>query len=334
MVRSVFRRLLIFAFAVTLITAALVTAVLHSYFDILNTKEIISVIIAVCAVLALSAFFCVIISRKITKSIINPINDLALSLDSIENAEMCEELRPFAAAISQQRKKEKELSRQKKQFTANLSHELKTPLTSIAGYAELIETGIAKDEDIRAFAKTIRKQALRLVTLSEDIIKLSQLEESDDAIAISLASVDLYDIAERCTQALAINARLRGIALELNGSSTFIKGNGALLEEMIYNLIDNAIRYNKDNGSISVTVSGDDDAAEISVRDTGIGIDSKYHDRIFERFFLVDKSRSKATGGTGLGLAIVKHIAKLHHAEIKIDSHPGTGTEISVKFKK
>ena len=241
---------------------------------------------------------------------------------------------PFVNALSEQRKKENELNKQKKQFTANLSHELKTPLTSIAGYAELIETGIAKEEDIKPFASTIRKQALRLVSVSEDIIRLSQLEENDHGAAISFSSVDVFDIAEKCVKALSVNAELKGITVTLAGESTFIKGNSSLLEEMIYNLIDNAIRYNKENGSIFVAVTDNENETVVSVKDTGIGIDEKYRERVFERFFRVDKSRSKETGGTGLGLAIVKHIAKIHDADIEIQSKLGEGTQISVHFTK
>lgn len=274
----------------------------------------------------------VFVSMGITKSIVKPITQLGQSLDNIDKFKSDEELKPLVNALLQQKKKQKMLDKQKKQFTANVSHELKTPLTSIAGYAELIETGMAKPEDIKPFAGVIRKQALRLVNLSEDIIQLSQLEESDDE-DMSFESVNLYEIAQRCVEALNINAINKGVTLNLTGEECYIRGKAQLVEELVYNLCDNAIRYNKENGNVTVTVTPFEKGASVSVKDTGIGIPKKYQERIFERFFRVDKSRSKATGGTGLGLAIVKHITQLHDAKLEISSEEGKGTEIIVTFK-
>lgn len=274
----------------------------------------------------------VFVSMGITKSIVKPITQLGQSLDNIDKFKSDEELKPLVNALLQQKKKQKMLDKQKKQFTANVSHELKTPLTSIAGYAELIETGMAKPEDIKPFAGVIRKQALRLVNLSEDIIQLSQLEESDDE-DMSFESVNLYEIAQRCVEALNINAINKCVTLNLTGEECYIRGKAQLVEELIYNLCDNAIRYNKENGNVTVTVTPLEKGASVSVKDTGIGIPKKYQERIFERFFRVDKSRSKATGGTGLGLAIVKHITQLHDAKLEISSEEGKGTEIIVTFK-
>ena len=274
----------------------------------------------------------VFVSMGITKSIVKPITQLGQSLDNIDKFKSDEELKPLVNALLQQKKKQKMLDKQKKQFTANVSHELKTPLTSIAGYAELIETGMAKPEDIKPFAGVIRKQALRLVSLSEDIIQLSQLEESDDE-DMSFESVNLYEIAQRCVEALNINAINKGVTLNLTGEECYIRGKAQLVEELVYNLCDNAIRYNKENVNVTVTVNPLEKGASVSVKDTGIGIPKKYQERIFERFFRVDKSRSKATGGTGLGLAIVKHITQLHDAKLEISSEEGKGTEIIVTFK-
>lgn len=274
----------------------------------------------------------VFVSMGITKSIVKPITQLGQSLDNIDKFKSDEELKPLVNALLQQKKKQKMLDKQKKQFTANVSHELKTPLTSIAGYAELIETGMAKPEDIKPFAGVIRKQALRLVNLSEDIIQLSQLEESDDE-DMSFESVNLYEIAQRCVEALNINAINKCVTLNLTGEECYIRGKAQLVEELVYNLCDNAIRYNKENGNVTVTVTPLEKGASVSVKDTGIGIPKKYQERIFERFFRVDKSRSKATGGTGLGLAIVKHITQLHDAKLEISSEEGKGTEIIVTFK-
>lgn len=289
---------------------------------------IIYILLCIIVVIVTAVF----VSMGITKSIVKPITQLGQSLDNIDKFKSDEELKPLVNALLQQKKKQKMLDKQKKQFTANVSHELKTPLTSIAGYAELIETGMAKPEDIKPFAGVIRKQALRLVNLSEDIIQLSQLEESDDE-DMSFESVNLYEIAQRCVEALNINAINKGVTLNLTGEECYIRGKAQLVEELVYNLCDNAIRYNKENGSVTVTVTPLEKGASVSVKDTGIGIPKKYQERIFERFFRVDKSRSKATGGTGLGLAIVKHITQLHDAKLEISSEEGKGTEIIVTFK-
>lgn len=289
---------------------------------------IIYILLCIIVVIVTAVF----VSMGITKSIVKPITQLGQSLDNIDKFKSDEELKPLVNALLQQKKKQKMLDKQKKQFTANVSHELKTPLTSIAGYAELIETGMAKPEDIKPFAGVIRKQALRLVNLSEDIIQLSQLEESDDE-DMSFESVNLYEIAQRCVEALNINAINKGVTLNLTGEECYIRGKAQLVEELVYNLCDNAIRYNKENGNVTVTVTPLEKGASVSVKDTGIGISKKYQERIFERFFRVDKSRSKATGGTGLGLAIVKHITQLHDAKLEISSEESKGTEIIVTFK-
>ena len=289
---------------------------------------IIYILLCIIVVIVTAVF----VSMGITKSIVKPITQLGQSHDNIDKFKSDEELKPLVNALLQQKKKQKMLDKQKKQFTANVSHELKTPLTSIAGYAELIETGMAKPEDIKPFAGVIRKQALRLVNLSEDIIQLSQLEESDDE-DMSFESVNLYEIAQRCVEALNINAINKCVTLNLTGEECYIRGKAQLVEELVYNLCDNAIRYNKENGNVTVTVTPLEKGASVSVKDTGIGIPKKYQERIFERFFRVDKSRSKATGGTGLGLAIVKHITQLHDAKLEISSEEGKGTEIIVTFK-
>lgn len=334
MTKKIFIKIFIFSLCIISITAILILVVLHSYFDILNKTEVFRLAAALAAAIIISVAAAVFISVKITKTIVEPIKDLGNNLDNPDNIKVFSELQGVVDEIKKQKEKQKALMGQKKQFTANLSHELKTPLTSIAGYAELIETGIAKEEDIKPFASTIRAQALRLVSLSEDIIQLSQLEENYDSNSISFSSIDLFEIAGSCVETLKVNAESRGISINLEGESVFIKGNSSLIEELIYNLCDNAIRYNKENGSVLVTITDNEISTVLTVKDTGIGIDEKYHDKVFERFFRVDKSRSKKTGGTGLGLAIVKHIVSLHGAELKISSKLGKGTEISIYFKK
>ena len=276
-------------------------------------------LIIIAAVMLVVLIISLALSYAITKSIVNPITELGKNLDDIENVKTYEELQPFVETVKEQRKKQKLLDKQKKQFTANVSHELKTPLTSIAGYAELIENGMAKPEDVKPFAHTIRKQALRLVSLTEDIIQLS-IEE-----------VDMGKIAEKCVDALEMNAKAKGIEINLKEEHAVVNGNASLLEELVYNLIDNAVRYNKENGTIDVSVTAGNHIT-VSVSDTGIGIPEKYQSRIFERFFRVDKSRSKETGGTGLGLAIVKHIAEVHNATISVHSVENVGTTIMVEF--
>ncbi len=287
-------------------------------------------LIILAAIMLVIMFAALAISMAITKSIINPITEMGKHLDDIENVKTYEELQPFIDTIKEQKKKQKLLDRQKKQFTANVSHELKTPLTSIAGYAELIENGMATQENIKPFAHTIRTQALRLVSLTEDIIQLSQLDESENDIVFE--EVNISEVARMCSESLEMNALAANVTLNVSGDNCFVKGNKALLEEMVYNLIDNAIRYNKDGGSVSISTVKAVHSVILNVSDTGIGIDPKYQSRVFERFFRVDKSRSKQTGGTGLGLAIVKHIAEVHTAHISINSTVGVGTAIEIEF--
>ena len=219
--------------------------------------------------------------------------------------------------------------RSRQEFTANVSHELKTPLQSIMGSAELLENGLVKQEDVPQFVGVIRTEAARLVTLVEDIIHLSQL---DEGIAPAKEEVNLLELADSAASALRERAEERRIDLSVTGKDAVVNGVRGFLYEMFYNLIDNAIKYNIDGGKVEVTVLTGDTAATVSVKDTGIGIPPEYQTRVFERFFRVDKSRSKASGGTGLGLSIVKHIAQYHHADLDLHSTMGRGTSISVSF--
>ena len=219
--------------------------------------------------------------------------------------------------------------RSRREFTANVSHELKTPLQSILGSAELLENGLVKQEDVPQFVGVIRTEAARLVTLVEDIIHLSQL---DEGTAPEKEQVNLLELADSAVSALRERAEERHIGLSVSGENLMVDGVRNFLYEMFYNLIDNAIKYNIDGGKVEVTVLTGDTAATVSVKDTGIGIPPEYQARVFERFFRVDKSRSKASGGTGLGLSIVKHIAQYHHADLDLHSTMGRGTSISVSF--
>lgn len=215
----------------------------------------------------------------------------------------------------------------KQEFTANVSHELKTPLTSISGYAEMIESGIAQKDDVKNFAGKIRLESERMINLVKDIIRLSELDESD--VRAEFEDISLLETAKEAVNPLYDSAEKKNITLTVSGTDSKITGNKYMISELIYNLCDNAIRYNKPNGKVDVNIS----EKTVTVADTGIGIPKECQERIFERFYRVDKSRSKQTGGTGLGLAIVKHIAIRHNAEIKVDSEPDKGTSISVIFK-
>ena len=224
------------------------------------------------------------------------------------------------------------LDQMRQEFTANVSHELKTPLTSISGYAEMIESGIAKDGDVKTFAAKIHKEAGRLVTLIGDIIRLSQLDEEPSQV--QPVRVDMASLVEECTDSLVISADKHKVSLETDVTPCTVRGDRNMLYELIYNLCDNAIRYNKENGSVLVSVKPRDGKVVLKVKDTGIGIPKEHQARIFERFYRVDKSRSKQTGGTGLGLAIVKHIAEQHKAQISLESEEGAGSVITVTFER
>lgn len=214
----------------------------------------------------------------------------------------------------------------RREFTANVSHELKTPLTSISGFAEIIMNGIAKPEDIPHFAGNIHKEASRLITLVGDIIKISQLDEG--ITEAKREDVDLFELSQSVAQSLKPIAQKLGITISVDGSHETVFGIYDILEEMIYNLCDNAIKYNRNNGKVIITVKN----KTVSVKDTGIGIDKAEQERVFERFYRVDKSHSKEIGGTGLGLSIVKHGAIFHNAKIVIESKINKGTEIKIEF--
>ena len=219
---------------------------------------------------------------------------------------------------------------QRQEFTANVSHELKTPLTSIMGYAEIIASGIAKPEDVAPFAGKIRTEAQRLLALIEDIIRLSQLDEGGEATAFE--PVELHALCNTVYDRLQSKAEQRGITLTVSGGEATVSGQRRTLEQMIFNLADNAINYNKPHGSVTLTSGMENGRPFVRVADTGIGIAPADQPRVFERFYRVDKSHSKMTGGTGLGLSIVKHGAALHHAEIELKSALGQGTEITLRF--
>ncbi len=219
--------------------------------------------------------------------------------------------------------------RNRREFTANVSHELKTPLQGIIGSAELIENGMVKPDDLPRFVGHIHAEAARLVTLIDDIIRLSQLDEGD---AMPTEPVDLLAVSQEAAENLQDAAAARGVTVGVTGQPAVIPGVRRLIYEIVYNLCDNAIKYNRDGGRVDVTVAADADGSSITIADTGIGIAPEHQGRVFERFYRVDKSHSKASGGTGLGLSIVKHAVQYHHGRIELESTPGTGTTIRVVF--
>lgn len=218
----------------------------------------------------------------------------------------------------------------RREFTANVSHELKTPLTSISGFAELMKEGDVSEEHVIDFSESIYDEAQRLITLVNDIIKLSELDEQ--SISFESEPVDLYELSREVIDRLENEAAKKSIALHLIGGSAGIRGVRKILEEMLYNLCDNAIKYNNEGGTVDIIVNQTEDGVSVIVRDTGIGIPAAHQNRVFERFYRVDKSHSKKVGGTGLGLAIVKHGAIYHHAKISIESTVDVGTEVMLDF--
>ena len=284
--------------------------------------------------LLLAVAICILVARMLARRLVEPIELLAKNIDDDEITATYEEIKPFLDKIHSQHKALKKSANMRQDFTANVSHELKTPLASISGYAELIENGMAKEEDVRRFAGEIHKSSIRLLSLINDIIELSELDVMDSEMATT--TVSLAEEAENCVEMLQMNAKKHGvdIVIHKNQERGIIEANRDMIQEIIYNLCDNAIRYNQDGGHVIVSVFRKEDKIVLQVQDDGIGITKKEQERIFERFYRVDKARSKKTGGTGLGLAIVKHIAEQHEAEIEIDSVVGKGTSISILFQK
>lgn len=274
---------------------------------------------------------CFIWSKYLTKSLIEPIEAIAHNINNMSIEPAYKELIPFVSALKTQHADILRSATIRQEFTANVSHELKTPLTSISGYAELIEQGIVKDEEVFRIAGEIRNNSTRLLTLINDIINLSELDS--EGLNMQMERLDLYDAVRSCAKALAVNAQKRNVELVVMGTEAMINADKGMVDEVIYNLCDNAIRYNNVGGKVFIDVSKTmDNKVKLIVKDTGIGIPKEHQARIFERFYRVDKSRSKETGGTGLGLAIVKHILTQHGASLTLDSDEGKGTCITVVF--
>lgn len=225
---------------------------------------------------------------------------------------------------------EDEIQKMRKEFSANVSHELKTPLTSISGYAEIMKSGMVNREDMILFSERIYKEASRMITLIDDIIKLSKLDE--DNVELEREEVNLYELCSDIVERLGMSAKKRNVQVELSGESVIYYGVRQMLDEMIFNLCENAIKYNVPEGKVLLWVGNAEQGVKVIVKDTGIGIPKDQQERVFERFYRVDKSHSKETGGTGLGLSIVKHAAIFHHAQIRMESEVGIGTKMEVVF--
>lgn len=234
----------------------------------------------------------------------------------------------FLLDVTEQQRAQKS----REEFSANVSHELKTPLTSISGFAELMENGmVSSAEDIQMFSGLIRKESSRLLSLIDDIIRLSRIEADSEAMK---EPVDLLDLALEERKHLLPAAAQKNVSIVCQGEAAVIHGNRTLLQEAVYNLCENAVKYNKQDGNVTISISENDDTVTLTVKDSGIGISREHHDRIFERFYRVDKSRSKETGGTGLGLSIVKHVVQVHHGQLHIESEVGKGCTISATFPR
>ena len=288
-------------------------------------------IVLSCVALMLAA---AILSTLLTRALVQPVLNMTEDLDHIQDKVPYKELIPFAESIHADRILRENNEKMRQDFTANVSHELKTPLTSISGYAELIETGIAKPEDVPGFAQKIHGEASRMIQLVNDILQLSSLDNASETSSMpEMEVVDLLDVVKECVERQKLNARHAYITLTYLGESAPVRGNRNLLDELCQNLCDNAIRYNRPGGKVQiVTACTRDGLCSLTVTDNGIGIPRESQSSVFERFYRVDKSRSKATGGTGLGLAIVKHIALIHGARIKLESQVDVGTTITVTF--
>lgn len=297
-----------------------------------------------CAVSLFMVLMAAFFAMRASGKIVEPIN--RLDLEEVKEGDVYEEIAPLIRKIThqketivkqvleaqkQQREFEDMKERLRREFTANVSHELKTPLTSISGFAEIIQNGIVKPEDIPGFAGKIFEESQRLIVLVNDIIKISQLDEG--GIPYDKEEIDLYEMAEEVLGRLEEPAKKKHLNLQLLGEHVKIGGVRMILDEVIYNLCDNAVKYNRENGTVIVRVKRDRKGTQLVVADTGIGIAKEHQGRVFERFYRVDKSHSKSIGGTGLGLSIVKHGAAFLGAAVELDSRPDEGTVVTLTWK-
>lgn len=269
-----------------------------------------------------------VIARVFSARLIKPIEELAHNMEEYPSTVVYKELAPFMKMIRDQHMALLKSAKMRQDFTANVSHELKTPLTSISGYAELMETGMVQGEEVKVFSGKIRENTKHLLSLINDILRLFEFDTEEQIEKVE--TFDLLQLAEKCVDNLKIPAGKHEINLFYTGAATCVTANKEMIYEVMYNLCDNGIRYNDIGGTVEITVGSEDGQAFFKVKDDGIGIPKEHQGRIFERFYRVDKSRSRQTGGTGLGLAIVKHIVAIHHGKIDLESEPGKGTTIKV----
>ena len=282
------------------------------------------------AIVIVVFLICVVVGRYLTKDLLKHLDLLAKNYDSPSNTPVYKELEPFIRTMREQHEKILLAAKSRQDFTANVTHELKTPITAISGYAELIENKMVDADEAVHVAAQIRENSHRLLSLVCDIIRLSELDHPE--FPRTFEEIDLLMLARKTTQALQPIANQRGLSLTCSGVSVRVQGNHALLREMLENLIQNALTYNKEAGSVHVRALIEHARPTIVVQDSGIGIPDAEQSRIFERFYRVDKSHARQTGGTGLGLAIVKHIADIHSATITVKSELGVGTEMRFVF--
>lgn len=294
----------------------------------------------ICFVILIAFVLSLVLASRVSKRILEPINsinpdDPMQHIDEEEYREIAPLLRRIQSQNEQLKQDQKEIEKAaliRQEFTANVSHELKTPLHAISGYAELLENEMVKEEDIKPFASKIRGESSRMTKLVEDIIDLTRLDNGGDEM--KWEDCDLYRIAENAVDSLEVAATALGVEVTVDGSDATIRAIPQLIYSIVYNLCDNAIKYNHSGGSVQVRVQQTSYNTVLSVKDTGIGIPEESRDRIFERFYRVDKSRSKEVGGTGLGLSIVKHAVIIHNGKIEVKSKLGEGTEMIVTIPK
>lgn len=301
---------------------------------------ILSMLNPMLVVIFMAMLLSVVLASQFAKRIMQPINDL--DVENPDDRYIYDEMKPFVHRImaqnkqiykqmSELREEHRKQDDMRREFTANVSHELKTPLTSISGFAEIIRDGFVQEKDIPHFADNIYNEAQRLIVLVNDILKLSRLEEGVTVLD-DMTSVELMGLCEEVADRLALNAKKCGVELLCEGVPAEVQGVRNMLEEIIYNVCDNAIKYNHEGGSVRISVETVENKACVRVKDTGIGIPKADMDRVFERFYRVNKSHSKEVGGTGLGLSIVKHGMAFHNASITLESEVGVGTEICLYF--
>ena len=294
------------------------------------TDTALTLLLAMLAIGAGMLFCAYLMAGKQAAALVSPINHL--DLDKPLDNDVYEEMTPLLQRIEDSNKAKEAVAEMRKEFSANVSHELKTPLTSISGYAEIMRDGLVKPADVPKFSERIYKEAQRMLTLINDIIQLSRLDEGH--LEQQEEAVDLFELSHDIVGRLSSKADDCGVHVELTGESCIVAGVKRLLDEMIYNITENAIKYNHAGGRVDLWVGKQMDTPKVIVTDTGIGIAEEEQERVFERFYRVDKSRSKETGGTGLGLSIVKHGAELSHAKIKVTSQLGRGTRMELIFEE